>query len=176
MKITIVLLFSIFCLFNCNFESSCDLNHVLPSMRQELYDFPITGWTVRQENVFDDSTIYYDLVNSRGDTSFNLRFNLFCSEQNYSKGFDYKISWFEKIYSDSLYRHNLIMMYDTVIYYKTPVMLNSKKEFLVGKYYYMLTYPDEFEKMGFTDKHFIFIHDNFDSLRHIRGDSLVFPF
>ncbi len=171
-----IFLASIFCLQNCTIDSRCDLHEVLQTVQRDLYYLPTSDWTVRQEIVFDDSAFKYDLTNFQGDTSYNLRIDLFCSEHNRPLEFDYKITWFEKIYFDDQNQYNLIMKSDTVMFYKTPLGLNSKKEFLIGKYYYMLTYPDEYVDMGYTEKHFIYIHNNFDSLKRIRGDSLVFPF
>ncbi len=176
MKLFFAFIACILVIQECSVEQTPELDYALTSMQQESYYIPLSGWTVQQKIVFNDSLCHYDLIRKKYDTLYNIKFDVLCNKHMPSEAIEYKIAWFEKIYFDSSYSYNLIFQDDTAIFYKSSVVPNSPKEFILGKYYYMLIFSDEFLEMGYTGKHLNYIHNNLDSLKQIRGDSLVFNF
>lgn len=173
MKILSTILIYLFLLLGCSPNNTCELNEVLNYIQENLYHIPLNEWVITQEAVFPDSSKSYDLYQDQGDTIHYLTISLNCTETIVGDQNNYKIKYIKR-YFDSLYAYNLIFeQEDTVVFYKALLENQSKKEFYLGKYYYMISHPDEFFKLGYSEDDYIYIHDKLDSLKRIRGDSIV---
>lgn len=167
------ILIYLFLLLGCSSNNTCELNDALNYIKENLYYIPLDEWVVTLEANFPDSTKCYDLYQEQGDTLYYLTINLNCSEIIDDDQNKYKIKYIKR-YFDSKYAYDIIFeQEDTVIFYKALLEDQSKKEFYFGKYYYMISHPDEFFKLGYSEDDYIYIHDNMDSLMRIRGDTIV---
>jgi hypothetical protein len=173
MRILFTILIYPFLLLGCGPNNTCELNEVLNYIRANLYYIPSNEWVITQEAIFPDSSKSYDLYQDQGDTIYYLTINLKCTETIDGDQNKYKIKYIKR-YFDSKYVYDIIFeQEDTVIFYKALLEDQSNKEFYLGKYYYMISHPDEFFKLGYSEDDYIYIHDNLDSLKNIRGDSIV---
>jgi hypothetical protein len=175
MKLLLKILSFLFVLSGCSTKNSCELNTVLMNIQRDLYYIPSDNWEIRQKVVFPDTSIFYNLYQDQGDTIYQLQLNIFCSEFYKNNEDKYQIATYLKRYFDSTNFFDIFFEQDTVIFYKALMEDRTKKEFYVGKYYYMFLHPKELFKLGYSEDDFLYIHDNLDSLKKIRGDSLVFP-
>lgn len=171
MKTLIAILIYPLLLFGCVQNNNCDYNGALNYINENLYYVPSNEWKITMEANFPDSTKYYDLYQEQGDTIYYLTININCTERLDQDR--YNIEHIKR-YFKGKYVYDLIFEQgDTVIFYKALFDDQSKKEFYLGKYYYMFLHPKELYNLGFSEDDFLFIRDNLDSLKKIRGDSLI---
>lgn len=161
---------------SCRSQEFESYANALIQIKKDFRYIPLDNWLVEQKIEYIDSLVFYKLYNEN-DTSYSLEFEIDNHIFSDSNDLKISISWFQKTFTDSLYKHTLILnKNDTLVHYKSKKKSEKEKNFVVGKYYYMYLFPKEFIQIGFTGEHMKYIHDHLDSLKLIRGDSIKLPF